>query len=172
MKLRKKGVDVSLNTIRSCLREKSLSFRSTLKKPLLSEKHVGKWLTWAKENLVRDWVNVIFTDESFLWVWSSLSKAWSTKSNRILQRTVKHPVKVHVWGCFCKRGFGCLFLSTDNLNAEKMSTIYQKCLLKSAEKFFYSGRTSWVLQENNNPIYRRKLCSAWKQQNNITGCFQ
>lgn len=167
MKLRKKGINVSLNTIRSRLHEKNVSFRSTLKKPLLSEKHVEKRLAWAKENLDRDWDNVIFTDESSFWAWSSLSKAWSTKSNRILQRTVKHPLKIHVWGCFCKRGFGCLFLFTDNLNAEKMRTIYQKYLLKSAEKFFGFDKTNWVLQEDNDPKHRSKLCSAWKQQNNV-----
>ena len=110
-----------------------------------------KRLTWAKKNLDRDWDNVIFTDESSFWAWPFLLKAWSTKSNRILQRTVKHSVKVHVWGCFSKRGFGCLFLFTDNLNAEKMRTIYQKCLLKSAEKFFDSDKTNWVLQEDNDP---------------------
>lgn len=87
MKLRKKGIHVSLNTIRSRLREKNVSFRSTLKKPVLSEKHVEKRLAWAKENLDLDWDNVILTDESSFWAWSSLSKAWSTKSNRILQRT-------------------------------------------------------------------------------------
>ncbi|RLU21130.1 hypothetical protein DMN91_005503 [Ooceraea biroi] len=31
-----------------------------------------------------------------------------------------------------------------------------------------SGRTSWVLQEDNDPKHRSKLCSAWKQQNNVT----
>lgn len=97
MKLRKKGIYVSLNTIRSRLREKNVF--SIKKKSLLLEKHVEKRLAWAKENLNWDWDNIIFTDESSFWAWSSLSKAWSTKSNRILQRTIKHPVKVHVWGC-------------------------------------------------------------------------
>jgi len=64
IKLRNKEIYVSLNTIRSRLREKNMSFRSTLKKPLLSEKHVEKRL--AKENLDRDWDSVIFTDEFFL----------------------------------------------------------------------------------------------------------
>ena len=168
LQLRKKGIHVSLNTIRSRLHEKNVSFRLTLKKPLLSEKHVEKRLVWARENLDRNWDNVFFSDESSFWAWSSLSKAWSMQSNRLLQRTVKHPVKVHVWGCFCKRGFGRLFLFTDNLNAEKMCTIYQKCLLTSAEKFFGSDRTSWVLQEDNDPKHRSKLCSAWKTQNNVT----
>jgi hypothetical protein len=90
-KLRQKGIDISLNTIRSRLHENDVSFRSTLKKPLLSDKHVQKRLNWAKENLDRNWGNVIFTDESSFWAWSSLSKAWTSKRNRLLQRTVKHP---------------------------------------------------------------------------------
>jgi len=39
----------------------------------------------------------------------------------------------------------------DNLNAEKMRSIYQKCLLKSGKIFFSSDVTSWVLQEDNDP---------------------
>lgn len=41
-------------------------------------------------------------------------------------------------------------------------------MLKSAEKDFGSDRTSWVLQEDNDPKHRNKLCNAWKQQNNVT----
>jgi len=41
-----------------------------------------------------------------------------------------------------KRGFDCLFLFMNNLNAEKMRFIYQKCLLKSTERFFSSDVTS------------------------------
>ncbi|KAG6452269.1 hypothetical protein O3G_MSEX007545 [Manduca sexta] len=167
LKLRKKGIDISLNTIRSRMSENDISFRSTLKKPLLSEKHVEKRLNWAKENLDRDWSNVIFTDESSFWAWSSLSKAWTSKHNRLLQRTVKHPVKVNVWGCFCQSGFGCLFVFTGILNAERMCKIYQKCLMRSAKKFFGSDTTTWVLQEDNDPKHRSKLCSEWKRQNNI-----
>jgi len=40
-----------------------------------------------------------------------------------------------------KRGFGYFFLFMDNLNAEKIHFIYQKCLLKSAERFFSSDPT-------------------------------
>jgi len=49
-----------------------------------------------------------------------------------------------------------------------MSTIYQKCLLKSIEKFYGSDRISWVLQEDNDPKHRSKLCRAWKDENNVT----
>lgn len=168
VKLRQKGLDISLNTIRSRLHANNLSFRATLKKPLLSEKHVQKRLNWANENLVRDWDNVIFSDESSFWAWSCISKAWTTMHNKLIQRTVKHPIKVHVWGCFSKRGFGCLFVFTGILNAQRMRNIYKKCLMKSATMLFGSDTTTWVLQEDNDPKHRSKLCSAWKQKNNIT----
>lgn len=164
VKLRQKGIEVGTNTIRRRLREKSMLFRSTLKKPLLSEKHTSKRLAWAQENLDWNWDNVIFTDESSFWAWSPLSKAWSTKRERVLQRTVKHPVKVHVWGCFSKRGFGCLYLFTDNLNAKKMRQIYRKYLMRSAKKFFGADETNWVLQEDNDPKHRSRLCTVWNRK--------
>lgn len=70
--LRKKGLNVSCDTIRRCLPAHEVKLRSTLKKPLLSKKHVEKRLTWAKENLDRDWDNVIFTDEASFWARSSI----------------------------------------------------------------------------------------------------
>jgi len=73
-----------------------MKYRFTIKKPLLTEKHVTKRLTWAYENLSKDWDNVIFTDGTFFWAWLPIRKAWLTPSNRIIQRTVKHPVKIYV----------------------------------------------------------------------------
>jgi len=133
-------LEKGINIIRRRLYESKIKYRSTIKKPLLTEKHVTKRLAWIYENLSKDWDNVIFTDEASFWAWLPIRKAWSTPSNRIIQQTVKHPVKIHVWGCFCKHGFGCLYLFTDNLNAEKMLKIYQKCLVTSTEKFYGKNR--------------------------------
>lgn len=58
-KLREKGLEVSHITIRKYLCANNVKFRSTLKKPLLSEKHVEKRLAWAHANIDRDWSNVI-----------------------------------------------------------------------------------------------------------------
>lgn len=46
-----------------------------------------------------------------------------------VQRTVKHGIKMHLWGYFSKQGFGTLYLFIHNLNAEKMLQIYKKALL-------------------------------------------
>ena len=67
------------------------------------------------------------------WLKPQLSKTHMEKC--IVWTTVKHPVKVHVFGCFSERGFGCLELSTENLNAEKMLKIYQLGFLKSVKMF-------------------------------------
>ena len=52
--------------------------------------------------------------------------SWSTSINRLVQWTVKFRIKVHLWGCFSKQGFGTLYLFTYNLNVEKIMKIYEK----------------------------------------------
>lgn len=165
--LRKKGVHVSCDLIRRRLMAHDVKYRSTVKKPLLSEKHVQNRLAWANEHLDRDWDNIIFSDEASFWAHSSVSHTWCSRSKRLIQRTVKHPVKVHVWGCFSKQGFGTLCLFTDNLDAAKMIKIYQRALLPSAQQWFIQKNEPWLLQEDNDPKHRSRLCTAWKHENDI-----
>lgn len=166
-KLIAKGVKVSINTIRHRLGELDIKNRTTNAKPLLTEKHVQKRLSWANENLNRDWSNVIFTDESSFVVYNYWKKAWTEKGERLIQRTVKHPAKVHVYGCFSAKGFGSLFVFTENLNAERMVKLYQKCLLPSAKSLYGQRNQNWILQEDNDPEHRSRLCSQWKEENGI-----
>ena len=118
-KLAEKGLHVSINTIRCRLAEAKVQYRPTRQKSLLSEVHMEKRLAWATENVDRDWSNVFFSDEASVWAWVPIKRAWSAAGVRLFQRTVKHPIKIHVWGCFSQRGFGCLDIFTENLNAQK-----------------------------------------------------
>jgi hypothetical protein len=93
-------------------------------------------MAWAQENLDRDWDNVIFSDVASFWAYNVINRAWSIPINRLIQRTVKRPVKVHVWSCFSKRGFGTLHLFTENLNVTKMVKIYERALLPCAQRWF------------------------------------
>lgn len=166
-KLKQKGLKLSLDTMRRRLNENGLKYRSTVKKPLLTEKHMEKRLSWAKENKNRDWSNIIFSDEASFWAGNYLTRAWSTADNRLLVRTVKHPVKVHVWGCFSKQGFGHLHLFTGTLDAHKMAKIYEKALLPSVIKMFPKDNDSWILQEDNDPKHRSRHCTVWKTENGV-----
>lgn len=165
--LKNKGIHVSTETLRSRLRDHDIKFRSVIKKPLLTQNHVKKRIAWAKENLERDWSNVVFTDEASFWARSTISHTWSKSRKRFVIRTVKHPIKIHVWGCFSKQGFGNLYAFNFNLNAEKMIKIYKNALLPSARNMFGKKSENWVLQEDNDPKHRSRLCSKWKEDNDI-----
>lgn len=166
-KLKQKGLDISHVTLRAHLRANNLKWRSTLKKPLLSEKHTAKRLAWAQENIDRDWSNVIFSDEASVWGYVIIPRAWCSSAKQFVQRTVKHPIKVHLWGCFSKKGFGVLLLFTNNLNAPRMVEIYKKSLLPTAKRQFSKKNEEWILQEDNDPKHRSRLCTGWKQENGI-----
>ena len=114
-------------------------------KPLLSVVLMEKRLAWATENVDRDWCNVIFSDEASFWAWVPIKRTLSAAVERFLQRTVKHPIKINVWGCFSQRGFGCLKIFSKNLNAQKMLQIYEHDLLRSAEKMFRANNKDWIL---------------------------
>jgi len=74
---------------------------------------------------------------------------------------------VHVWGCFSKQGFGTLHIFTQNLDAAKMVQIYERVLLPSAQRWFTKNNENWLLQEDNDPKHRSRLCTAWKQENGV-----
>ena len=166
-KLSKMNINISIMTIKRRLEEYKIAWRSTFLKPLLTEKQIERRCAWAAINLSRDWSNVVFTDEAIFHVWTPKKKAWTTKDTRLVQRTVKHPAKLNVWGCFSALGFGTLYLFTNNLTAQVMVKIYQKCLLPSAEAWFGRPRQPWVLQEDNDPKHRSRLCTLWRSENDI-----
>ena len=66
----------------------------------------------------------------------------------------------------CTHPKGSLF--TKNLNAQKMLQIYERGLLRSATKMFGADMAYWILQEDNDPKHRSRLCTAWKTENGIT----
>lgn len=166
-RLAKRNINVSVATIRRRLHENKVQWRSVRTKPLLKQQHVEKRLLWARQHRTRDWQNVVFSDESSFWAFCPQRKAWAIHGKPMLQRSVKHPLKVHVWGCFSALGFGKLHIFTDNLNAQKMCKIYKMCLLPSAKKWFGDNPSSWLLQEDNDPKHRSRRCVAWKDENRI-----
>ena len=100
--------------------------------------------------------------KSFVKKWVERYKANKTKQSTICLKEAK------VWGCFSRRGFGCLELFTENLNAQKMLQIYERGLLRSAIKIFGADTADWISQEDNEPKNRSRNCTAWKTENDIT----
>ena len=93
--------------------------------------------------------------------------SWQNPDEREIQRKVKHPQKVHAWGCFSTNGFGKLFLFKGNLNSDLMIEIYEKALLPSISMCFNSRKKDWILQEDNDPKHRSTKSMNWKERNQI-----
>lgn len=161
---KKLKLDVSENTIRRRVKESGLNFGLPLVKPLLSEQHMKKRLQWAKANTDRDWNKVLFTDECTIKLFQGARKVWRRKGEHVVRRSVKHPPKVHIWGCMSKGGFGEVFVFKENLNADRLCKIYEQALLPSSDKLF---RSDWILQEDNDPKHKSRKAQKWRDDNNV-----
>jgi len=107
---------------------------------------------------------VIFTDETTIQLFQNTNRVWKKKGERIIASTVKHPQKVHVWGCFSSKGFGKLVIFTGILDSFKMCKIYKKGLLPTAYKWFGND---WTLCEDNDPKHTSGYSKQWKIDQNV-----
>lgn len=165
---RKRANAVSARTVCRRLAEAKVEYASPVFKPLLSARHQQirvKWLTHCEQ---QDWSRVLFTDEASIMLGRVKSKVWRKRGQHVVRRTLKHPAKVHVWGCFCRAGFGKLHVFTKNLNAERLCSIYEKALLPSAKAFFGEGSVDWVLLEDNDSKHTSGLAKQWRADNAVT----
>jgi transposase len=165
--MKKQDVNISVTTIRRRLNEAKGKYMHKLAKPLLTKTHQQKRLQWAETHKDFDWSQVIFSDESTFRLNQQTKKVWQFPGKRKVFRSVKHPLKVNVWGCFSASGFGELFCFQRNLNAEYMITVYRKGLLPSVEKLFGEDSIGWILQEDNDPKHRSKIVNNWKKENDV-----
>jgi len=166
--MKQKGVDVSTTTVWRRLKAAGLSYKPVLKKPLLTELHCEKRLTWATEHQHTDWSQVLFTDETTFKLHQQKNRAWQHHHQRAVMRTRKHPAKVHVWGCVSASGFGKCCTFTGNLNAHGLIKIYKHALLPSAQALFGKNYSTWILQEDNDPKHKSRLATTWKASQNIS----
>lgn len=162
-----KGTKVSRFTVGRRLRDYNLRWKCLLKKPLLSQPQIERRFQWANDNLNRDWTRVIFTDESTFELNCQVTRAWQFRGIPKIYRTVKHPVKVSVWGCFSSKGFGKLVIISGTLESNQMVEIYEKGLLPSAHKFYGKKRKDWHLLEDGDPKHTSKLSKAWKTEKEV-----
>jgi len=142
-------------------------YMAILFKPLFTEKHKEKRLKWVKDHQDFNWDQVIFTDESTFHLNQPHPRTWQWSGQRKLWRSVKHPLKLNVWGCFSSSGFGKLIYFQHNLNAKYMVKIYEQGLLPSAELLFGANSDRWILQEDNDSKHCATLSKDWKEENNV-----
>ena len=67
---------------------------------MLTDKHRLNSIKWAHKNLNTNWDQVIFSDETtvFLNRVKVKGRVWNFPGRKKVVRTVSHPIKVNVWG--------------------------------------------------------------------------
>jgi hypothetical protein len=166
-KMKKTDSHISTRTVRRRLVEAGGKFQRLMKKPLLKEDHCEKRLSWALNHINYDWSQVIFTDETTVFLNRVVTKAWQFPLRRKVLRTIAHPLKVHIWGCFNINGFGRIVCFEENLTGKYMTTIYKRGLIPSVKKLFPGGKSRWILQEDNDPKHRSAIATDWNKENKI-----
>lgn len=162
--LKTKGYSLSYSTIRRRLIEEGLKFTSPTSKPFLTEIQKIDRLRFAKQNKIRNWNNVLFTDETTISLSPRNKKIWRRRRERVYKRRFKHYSKIHMWGCFSKFGFGKIYLFKENLTGAKLTDIYKTTLLPSSKMIKSSN---WMLLEDNDPKHTSKVAEAWREKNHI-----
>lgn len=158
------GTDVTVQTVRSRLREAGLNSRVAAKKPLVTAANKRARLQFAKDHCnwsADDWKRVLWSDEASFELFDSRRHVLVRR--RIGERydaqcvvpTVKFGGgKLMVWGCFSGGGLGELRRVTGTLNAAGYKELLQDSMLPSAKRLFRRGR--FVFQQDNAPCHKAR----------------
>lgn len=139
----------------------------------MSDVQRKKRIQWARKHsswTCEKWEKVLFSDESTFCLFGNQAHTYVRRfpgeefKPECLNVTVKHPLKIMVWGCMAANGVGRLHIVDGMVNGAKYITILQKCMLPSAEQLF-PGR--FLFQDDSAPCHRAKLVMNWKRQHKI-----
>jgi transposase len=152
--------NISKRTICRRLSENGFVYGNYSKKSFLTEKHKLIRLNWAKEHIDFDWTKVIFSDEMSIWKDRCTDKCWYIKGNQKIKETLKHPIKVHIWGCITLGGFESYYLFKDNLNSDK----YMEILFEHLVPIYVNN---FIFQQDNSPIHTSKKIKDFLDKSKI-----
>ena len=165
------GVSMSKRTVRHRLQSMGYIARKPRKKPLLTNNMKKARLNWAREHKdwsIERWKRVLWSDESRFNLYASDGRRLVRRRPgeefhpSCLERKVKHPDGVMIWGCFSWFGVGRLFICEKMVNQDEYLTILRTRLLPSMadlEENFGVDRDSIVFQDDSAPAHRARRVS-------------
>ena len=134
--LKHSGVNVSSYTISRALHRNDIFFRSSMKTPLLTKKHVCDRLNFANESVSKAfdfWSNVLWSDETKIELFghNGIQKVWRKNGTAYIPKNTVPTVKygggsIMIWGCFSAAGVGNIDIIEGRMNAEKYKNILEK----------------------------------------------
>ena len=168
------GIDLSLNTIRSRIKE-SGEFNSywAARKPFISKSNRIKRLAWARDHVnwsLEQWRRVMWTDESpYVLRFNGKTRVWRMHNERYnpvcCKANVKHDDKIMVWGAFAAHGVGILHRIMGIMDRFVYLDLCQNVMLPSADMLF--GRENWLFQQDNDPKHTAIIVRDFIEEENI-----
>ena len=134
-----------------------------IKNPFLTEDHKKKRLEWAFDNIERDWYEIIFSDESAMRIFEIIKKKWIKKDKIDIQKTVKYPLKINIWGCFYGETIGPINTFSENMNSDKYIQILKDNLIPINKK----TKNKLIFQHDNDPKHTAKKTVSFLKDNEI-----
>jgi transposase len=166
----KKELNLTLceQTIRNRIHECGFSSCFTLKKNFVNERNRKLRLKWAKNYVswtIDQWNNVLWSDESpFLLRYAGRIRVWRQRNERYkefcLKGTVKHDIKINVWGCFTSSGVGDLKLIEGNMEQNQYKQILLHHMIPSISRLF-PDPSNCIFQQDNDPKHTAKVVQNW-----------
>jgi len=140
------------------------------KKPFISADNRKRRISWAREHQQwseQQWRQVLCSEESpFVLIFNRKKGVWRAHNERYYEifatkATVKHDVKIKVWGCFCYTGVGRLFRVIVNLDAKQYKNILRQqtpmTYLARKNSFFNRIMIQSIQPASYRTIWMRKM---------------
>jgi len=141
-------------------------------KSLITEKHLNDREYWAIFYTNHNWNNVIWSDESTISIQpNKYSKLWIYKNDTIIKRSVKHPLKLHVWGCILKNNNLIVHIYDKTMDSKKYVDILTLKLLPLMYDHYKKTSIKPLFQQDNAPCHTSKVCLEYFSNNNIEVMF-
>lgn len=159
--------ETSTRTVRRMIHNLGYRWCRPRKKPDLTLKNVQDRVRFCKRYLAWDetqWKNVLWSDEAIFTVTSNRGgnvyrrRGSDPLDLKYVQRTVKFPDSVMVWGCFGYHGVGDIVFLPKNqcMNSERYVDLLVRHLGDSFEKTQCS-----IFMHDGAPCHRAKIVKEW-----------
>ena len=131
--------------------------------PLTDQEKLNR-LNWRLAHRDFNWDNVIFTDESSVWLHPIFKQKWVKKGETSVFQRPKHCPKFHMWRGVSSRRVTPLCIFRKNLTKELFVRILEGHLLPTVQVLYEDG---WFLQQDNDPKRTAAYTKQWLRDNDV-----
>jgi len=171
--------NLSLDTIRSRLREAGIQKWRAAERPRLKAKHVQKRIKWAKEHrhkTLEEWRKIIWSDECSVEKGADPHQVWVFRRPGTLERYKPQNVKVKdkgravslmVWACFASNIQGPLVPFHSKSNAKTYIDALEQNLVPFIGNLPEDIQNEAIFQQDNASIHTAGITKEWFSNHNI-----